>query len=138
MDLRVAHRAITEPRTAETVKSGRNAAESIGDSDVGVAFQADEALLVPDQHSGIDRAVRLVTARTPPQPKGSVLKREWAPFVAMAFKAPRLIGESNLHRSGQEAAMWVMTIDAGHCPLRQPVLKWPLKLFPGRGMALNA
>ena len=115
--------ARAETRCAQIVECGGNAAEraALLDSegpDVGVALEANEPLLVADQHLRIRRPMRLMTRGAAFHLNRSMLESERPTLVAVAFVAARLIRFNGSDGIRKEAAVGVMAIDAGHRTLR--------------------
>lgn len=77
-----------------------------------MTFQAEEALLVPDQHRWIHRPMGLVATHAPLQTHGGMLKGEGASFVCVALDAGRFVAKGDLDLPGLQPAMRLMTIDA--------------------------
>jgi len=95
-----------------------------------VTFQADKANVGARQHPGICRSMRLMTRLAAFKAHRCMLEREWTPFVAMAFEAPRLIGCEALQHGRTDAAVRIVAIHAGHAAFRKLVVERPLELGP--------
>ncbi len=59
-----------------------------------------------------------------------MFEREWTPFVAMTFEAPRLIGREALQHHRTDAAVRIVAIHAAHVAFRQLMVERPLELSP--------
>src|ERR1039458_10062514 len=143
MHLLVAEGAVLEPRVAQIV-DGRSdrpqcrVGRGIGHRQVGVALHAYEAHLMPRQHAGIRRPVRLVAGPASFEAHGSVLEGKGSHLIAVAFGAARFVGLGGLHLAGQGAAVRIVTIDAGHGAFGQAVFVRLLETGPDIGVAGGA
>ena len=95
-----------------------------------MAFHADEANLGSYEHPWIRRAMRLVTRLTAFKAHRGMFERKGAPFVAMAFKAPWLVGREALKHSGTNAAVRIVTVHTAHRALGELVMERALELGP--------
>src|SRR3989442_9737396 len=100
MDFDVADGAVLELRTAQIVKSRRNATQQpggvrpgAGRANIGVALQADKARFVADQHSRIHGPVRLMARRASFKLHRRMLKYEGAALVTVALEPAGLVRE---------------------------------------------
>jgi hypothetical protein len=143
VNLYVAHGALAESRVAQVVKGGRNrTAECSGvwircnGTEIGVAFKACKSHLMAGQHPRIDRIVRIVTGDAPAEANRSVLERERTAQIAMTSKTPRFVGSKGLHRMsslhalGEDSAVRIVAIRAGHLVLSKLVTEGAVELGP--------
>jgi hypothetical protein len=87
------------------------------------------------QQARVRRAVRLMATGTTLQPYRRMLKGKRTPFIAMAFKAARLVSKRSAHRLGLKTTMRIVTVDAGHRAFGKTVFIRTLKRSPHRQMA---
>src|ERR1039458_5598307 len=143
MHLLVAEGAVLEPWVAQIV-DGRahrpqcRVGRGIGHRQVGVALHAYEAHLMPRQHAGIRRPVRLVAGPASFEAHGSVLEGKGSHLIAVAFGAARFVGLRGLHLAGQGATVGIVTIHAGHGAFGQAVFVRFLETGPDIGVAPGA
>ena len=79
-----------------------------------MTFEAHQANFVPDQHSRISRAVRLMAGGATFEANGGVLEYKWSTFVAVALEAGRLVTEGNAHALRHIARVRIVAIGARH------------------------
>jgi hypothetical protein len=129
-------------RIAEIVEGGRNSTNRVrlrgSKADVGMAFQAHEALLRACQHARVRRAVRLMAGPASFHLHRRMLKRERPAFVRVAPHATRLVRVDGVHHARKEASMRIVAIYAGHRALGQEVTMRPLKFGPRLSVATGA
>lgn len=95
-----------------------------------MAFETHKPYFLPDQHARVSRTVRLVTNAAALEPDYGVLKRKRTTLVAVAFQAPRFVRAERLCHRPPDAAMGIVTIDAGHRAFGQLMVIRALKLCP--------
>jgi hypothetical protein len=76
-----------------------------------MTFQAEETLLVSDQHLWIDGTMGFVATHASLQTHRGMLKSERASFVRMALHASRFVTKSDLELPGLQASMRLMAIN---------------------------
>ncbi len=82
----------------------------------GVALQAQEALLVPGEHTRVGGAVRLVTGAAIPQEDRRVLEWKRPALVAVAFEAPDVIRRDPPQLARRQLAVRIVAVGAADGP----------------------
>jgi hypothetical protein len=76
----------------------------------GVALQAEQVLLMPHQHLGIHRAVRLVTTGATLESHRSVLECEGTTLVRVTLHASGFISDAHSHLPWVQATVRLVTV----------------------------
>ena len=108
MDLDMTSRTVPKPGTPQIVERWRLTGQNSRRK--GVAFQAHQAELVPNEHLRVDGTMRLMTRHTSFQPHDRVFEGKGTPLVGMAFDAGRFISKRKSGHLGHQAAVRLVTI----------------------------
>lgn len=116
VNLLVTDRAVLKTRGPQIVERRRyhsyNRTRVRRNRQIRVALQTNQAHLLPNQHSRIGRAVRLVTRAATLKPHWGMLKRKGTALVPVAIEASQFVGAERLHHRRTDAAVRIVAIDA--------------------------
>lgn len=142
VNLLVADRAVLKARRTQIVERWRhhsdNRARIVYARQIRVAFQANQADLLPNQHARVGRTMRLMTGAATLKPHGRVFKRKGPAFIPVAVEASRVVGAERLQHGRADTAVRIVTIDTGHGAFGQFVMIRLLELRPHIQVATRA